>query len=430
MSHEVAPAQTIGPFTVLGRLGSGAYGVVYRAEHARIQTQVAIKAIPKRQVDTPNDIAILEREIDLLKSLDHPFIPTLYDVRQDDEHHYIVQELADGGDLLDYINARRGLSEAESRRIFCQLLQVLDYLHSVKHVAHRDIKAENVLLDRNTHIRLVDFGLSKTFSKVNPFLHTPCGSPAYVAPEIIRHETYSTAADIWSAGILLYAMTAGTLPFYNENTGIMLNDILTNPPPICLTMSQDLRDVLSLCLVKDPEQRGTLQQIRDSKWLADHQNPKLCKEDEVALASLRVCDLDLGLLEEMQQLGFDVSKLRDDLKNEVVNEVTASYRMIRREQLIDQINIWQIQRAKRMGQLKSEQRIRLAEASRQSRSTEPYLMRPDIGWKMMLPKRGEPIPMARLPFGRRGGLMGRPKRGPSPVPMIGARANSPLPSMW
>jgi hypothetical protein len=148
-----------------------------------------------------------------------------------------------------------------------------------------------------------------------------------------------------------------------------------------------------------------------------------------ALASLRVCDLDSSLVEEMQQLGFDVSRPRDDLKNGTVNEVTASYRMIRRERLTDQINIWQIRRAKRMGQLKSEQRIKLTKASKQSRSAEAYLVRPDVGPKMTLPKRGEPIPMARLPFGKGGGLIGRPKSGPSPILIIGVRPHSPLPGL-
>jgi serine/threonine protein kinase len=309
-------------------------------------------------------------------------------------------------------------------------VQVLEYLHSVKLVVHRDIKAENVLLDRNTHIRLVDFGLSKTFSKVNPFLQTPCGSPAYVAPEIIRHETYTAAADIWSAGVLLYAMNAGTLPFYNENTSVMLNDIMTSAPPVCQTMSQDLRDLIGMCLVKDAGRRASLQQIKDSKWLADVQHAQLRKEDEAAIASLRVGDFDPEVVEELQQLELDVSKLRDDLRDGVMSEAAVSYRMLRRERVIDRINIWQIRRAQRIGQLRSEQRIKLAESSKHSRSADAYLVKPGVAGKAVIPKRGEPIPMARLPFGRGGGLMGNAKRGPSPVPLIGVRPHSPLPGIW
>jgi serine/threonine protein kinase len=106
MSREAAPLQAIGPFTILGRIGAGAYGVVYRAEHTKTQTLVAVKALAKRHITTPTDVEVLAREINLLKGLDHPFVPTLYDVLEDDENHYIVQELADGGDLLDYINTR------------------------------------------------------------------------------------------------------------------------------------------------------------------------------------------------------------------------------------------------------------------------------------------------------------------------------------
>jgi serine/threonine protein kinase len=296
----------------------------------------------------------------------------------------------------------------------------------VKFVVHRDIKAENVLMDRNAHIRLVDFGLSKAFSKVNPFLQTPCGSPAYAAPEIVRHETYTAAADIWSAGIFLYAMRAGIFPFYNENTGIMLNDILISPPPMCPTMSQDLRDLIAMCLVKDPAGRATLKQIKDSKWLAEVQHPQLRKEDEAAIASLRVSDVDPDLMEEMRQLEFDVSKLKDVLRDGVMNEVTASYKVMRRERMIDQIDMWQIRRAQKIEQLKSEQRIKLAESAKLAKSTEAYLIRPVVGRKTAASKKAEPVPMARLPFGRGGGLVGHAKRRPSPLPVMGVRPPSPL----
>jgi hypothetical protein len=113
-----------------------------------------------------------------------------------------------------------------------------------------------------------------------------------------------------------------------------------------------------------------------------------------------------------------------------MNEVTASYKVMRRERMIDQIDMWQIQRAQRIEQLKSEQRIKLAESAKLARSTEAYLIRPVVGGKTGASKRAEPIPMARLPFGRGGGLVGHAKRGPSPLPVIGLRPPSPLPGRF
>jgi serine/threonine protein kinase len=197
-----APAQ-VGNYQILEVLGSGAFATVFRARHRVTMGVVALKAIPKRKLRTMQEFELLQREVNLMKIMDHPFIAGLFGVLDDEENFYLVIELVENGNLLDYINTNKGLTEQQASRIFAQLASVLDYLHHEKHVVHRDLKAEDVLLDANYNIRVVDFGLSRAFTKGNPFLQTTCGSPAYVSPEIIKEEPYTAAADVWSSGILL-----------------------------------------------------------------------------------------------------------------------------------------------------------------------------------------------------------------------------------
>jgi serine/threonine protein kinase len=154
--------------------------------------------------------------------------------------------------MLDFVNEHGPLQEDRARRYFCELISALDYLHNSQLVAHRDLKAENVLLDRNDNIRLIDFGLSKYFTKGTPTLVTACGSPAYCAPDMIRGELYTKAADIWSAGVLLYAMVAGTLPYNADSIPDLLHKIVFDDIEYPQLMSRSLTDLLRRMLTKDP----------------------------------------------------------------------------------------------------------------------------------------------------------------------------------
>lgn len=168
---------TIGDYILNDVIGQGSFASVKVAEHKITHTQVAVKIIPRQNIGDPDHVARFKREVDLIKDLDHPFIAEFFEVLEDDDHFYIIMEYVKNGNMLNYVNINGELNEDQARHYFCQLISVLEYLHEIKKIAHRDLKAENVLLDAHNNIRLIDFGLSNTFSNETNFLKTACGSP-------------------------------------------------------------------------------------------------------------------------------------------------------------------------------------------------------------------------------------------------------------
>jgi serine/threonine protein kinase len=209
-------------------------------------------------------------------------------------------------------------------------MHALDYLHSRKRIVHRDLKPENILFDEQMNIRIVDFGLSNTFSGSNPLLITQCGSPAYVAPEIIREEPYTCAADVWSAGVILFAMTCGGLPFNGDTMATLLESIVSDALVVPEELSPALRSLLQGMLAKDQIGRMSVAAVLEHRWVAD------AKLDAGALAELAVQDvesLDDAVIAEMRVLGYDSKGLLNEVRSCAVNARTAVYKMLRRKRM-------------------------------------------------------------------------------------------------
>jgi serine/threonine protein kinase len=190
----------------------------------------------------------------------------------------------------------------------------------------------------------VDFGFSRTFNPGNPFLSTACGSPAYVAPEIILEEPYSTAADIWSVGVLLYLMVTGRFPFNTENMSTLMQDILTTKPTMPPGMSPLLADLILRLLDKDPETRIALKDIKLSPWIAHTEEGILLSKDALLIDKLRTMDisaLDEAIASEMRALGFDLTGMLAELTGGVVNNRTAAYKILMRVRTASEIRDWQ-----------------------------------------------------------------------------------------
>ncbi|OHT00758.1 CAMK family protein kinase [Tritrichomonas foetus] len=167
----------LGEYECTSLIGAGTFATVLLGRQKVTNTPVAIKKIPRNNFNDPDAENRFERECNLIREMDHPFIAEFYDVIQDDKNYYIIMEYVENGNMLDYVNKNGELQEIQVRHYFCQLISVLEYLHEVKKVAHRDLKAENVLLDTHYNIRLIDFGLSNLYTDENPYLKTACGSP-------------------------------------------------------------------------------------------------------------------------------------------------------------------------------------------------------------------------------------------------------------
>uniref|UniRef100_A0A0D6R537 Protein kinase domain-containing protein n=1 Tax=Araucaria cunninghamii TaxID=56994 RepID=A0A0D6R537_ARACU len=201
----------------LGRmLGEGTFAKVKVARNVETGQQVAVKIIDKEMVLKHNLMYQVKREISTMKLVKHPNIVRLYEVLASRRKIYLVMEYVTGGELNDRLTYLRKMSEQESRKYFHQLIDAIEYCHS-RNVYHRDLKPENLLLDGKGNLKVSDFGLS-VLHQTDTILTTSCGSPNYVAPEVIIHNNYDgAAADVWSCGVILFEMLAGFSPFEDPN---------------------------------------------------------------------------------------------------------------------------------------------------------------------------------------------------------------------
>ena len=203
-------------YIIKDTIGKGTFSVVKLGEHIKTKKKVAIKILDKEKIKSKEDLTRIKREIKILSILDHPNIIKTYKISETPKKYYIIMEYCEGGELFDYIVEKERLDEFESSIFFYQLINALDYIHS-KGVAHRDLKPENLLLSQNKNIKIIDFGLSNFFETGVGGLATPCGSPSYASPEIIKGEVYDGfKIDIWASGIILFAMLCGYLPFDDD----------------------------------------------------------------------------------------------------------------------------------------------------------------------------------------------------------------------
>lgn len=198
-------APQLGPYILMKPLGTGRTAKVWLATKVETNQQVAIKSINKAQFEANPNLAMkTQREISLMRLVDHPHLLKLLDVLESPRHMYIVSEYASNGELFDYLVSKKFLSQEEAMHFFRQLIFGLEYLHNLG-ICHRDLKPENILLDEQFSIKIADFGFAR-YAK-NNIAETSCGSPHYAAPEVIRGEPYDgRAADIWSCGVILYAL--------------------------------------------------------------------------------------------------------------------------------------------------------------------------------------------------------------------------------
>lgn len=263
---------------ILGKtIGSGAYGKVKTAHALKMNKQVAVKIIHKRTAPQDMLSKFLPREIEIMKLLNHQNVIKLYEVITTDEVLFLVMELAEGGDLLDFINSRRYLSETTARAFFVDLTNGLAACHGMN-VVHRDLKCENLLLDSQLRLKLSDFGFARTIEK-GKSLDTYCGSYAYAAPEVIQGEPYNgEAADVWSMGVILYAMVVGKLPFKDSDVRTLLGDVtakLAFPSRVTQECCSLIRRILSFS-AKD---RIPLEMIAKHPWMtkADGDEPNIAR---------------------------------------------------------------------------------------------------------------------------------------------------------
>ena len=210
-------------YTFLKTIGEGTFGKVKLALHKITQEKVAIKILEKKKINSKKDLERIEKEIKYMKILNHPNIVKIYEIIEDENNFYISMEYVPGGELFNYIVKNKRLTENESSFFYSQIIHIIKEIHKHK-ICHRDLKPENLLLTHNKTIKIIDFGLSNEYED---YLITPCGSPCYASPEVIKGMKYSgLGIDLWASGIVLFSMLCGYLPFDDKNNDILFQKIL------------------------------------------------------------------------------------------------------------------------------------------------------------------------------------------------------------
>uniref|UniRef100_A0A7N8X472 Maternal embryonic leucine zipper kinase n=1 Tax=Mastacembelus armatus TaxID=205130 RepID=A0A7N8X472_9TELE len=260
-------------YEVYETIGSGGFAKVKLGRHILTGEKVAIKIMNKK--DLGEDLPRVKVEIEAMKNLSHQHVCRLYQVIETSTHIFMVLEYCPGGELFDYIVAKDRLSEEETRVFFRQIASAMAYVHSQGY-AHRDLKPENLLIDENRNLKLIDFGLcAKPKGGLSYELMTCCGSPAYAAPELIQGKAYiGSEADVWSMGVLLFALLCGYLPFDDENCMALYRKIARGRYDNPRWLSPGSVLLLNQMLQVDPKRRLSVRQLLDHPWvMKDYNSP-------------------------------------------------------------------------------------------------------------------------------------------------------------
>ena len=246
----------IGPYQLRGTIGHGAYAICKLAYRKDLDKYFACKIIAKQRINQMKDKTRFEQEIRILQQMHHNCIVQLYDLFKDTLNYYVVMEFCPNGELFSRIVASQRLPESEARTYFYHILSALAFIHKRK-VAHRDLKPENILIDENGMAKVSDFGLSK-FVVGNGMTNTSCGSPCYAAPEVLSGSPYDPIkADMWSCGVILYAMVTGNLPWTKRNKLQLFAQIrkgaYTIPPYVSMSCANLIQSLMNL----NPDKRIT-----------------------------------------------------------------------------------------------------------------------------------------------------------------------------
>ncbi|XP_011610140.2 MAP/microtubule affinity-regulating kinase 3-like isoform X3 [Takifugu rubripes] len=312
----------VGNYRLLKTIGKGNFAKVKLARHVLTGREVAVKIIDKTQLN-PTSLQKLFREVRIMKILNHPNIVKLFEVIETEKTLYLVMEYASGGEVFDYLVAHGRMKEKEARAKFRQILSAVQYCHQ-KHIVHRDLKAENLLLDADMNIKIADFGFSNEFS-VGGKLDTFCGSPPYAAPELFQGKKYDgPEVDVWSLGVILYTLVSGSLPFDGQNLKELRERVLRGKYRIPFYMSTDCENLLKRFLVLNPGKRGTLEQIMKDRWINTG-------SEEEELKPFIQPDLDIrdqARIDLMVVMGYCKDDIADSLSKMKYDDITATYLLL------------------------------------------------------------------------------------------------------
>ena len=334
-------ATIIGNYEIIKTIGEGTFGKVKLAKNIPSNELVAIKVLEKTKINDNEDLSCIKNEIKFLKKLNHPNIISLYEIIETKTHYFIVMEYAEK-DLFSYIVSNHFLNESEASYFYIQILFVIEYIHN-NHIVHRDLKPENILLtNNNSLLKIIDFGLANKYEE-NNLLDTQCGSLCYSAPEMILGKKYNGIdIDIWSSGIILFAMVSGFLPFDDDNEENIYRKVVEGKYCLPEKLSDNCKDLINKILVVEPENRIKINDIKKHPFLKNAYqkfNKEFFKKYKQNIyktlnfkeeeKNIEIYDLIVDKMMKMKIKGINNSDIIiKNIKENNFNEITAIYKLL------------------------------------------------------------------------------------------------------
>ncbi|CDK24791.1 unnamed protein product [Kuraishia capsulata CBS 1993] len=346
-SYKRRSQNHVGPWRLGRTLGKGASGRVRLAKHTQTGQLSAVKIVPKSVISNGNNskqnterdsngLAYgIEREIIIMKLISHPHVMGLYDVWENKGELYLVLEYIEGGELFDYLIRKGRLDEKEAVKYFKQIISGVNYCHHFN-ICHRDLKPENLLLDKNHNIKIADFGMAALETK-GKLLETSCGSPHYASPEIVAGKHYHGGpSDIWSCGVILFALLTGHLPFDDTVIRNLLLKVQSGKFRMPQYLSAEAKDLIWAMLKVNPSERIKMKDILKHPLLKKYST----KEDQIldkfnhpeSLDASPITDIDKDILLNLQTLwrGTDMTDIRNKLREQGLNSQKIFYRLLQK----------------------------------------------------------------------------------------------------
>ena len=308
-------------------IGEGMFGKVKLAIHLITKEKVAIKIFDKSKIKSSRDAQYIEREISILKRLNHYNTIKLYNIIQNNDFIFLIQEYISGKELLHFIEKKDNLSEKDICKLYQQIISGIEYVHEMG-IAHRDLKLENILLNYKKDIKIIDFGLSNLYDRnVDELLHSSCGSPCYAAPEMIKGIEYrGINTDIWSSGIILYLMLCKSFPFNDKNNSKLYQKILAGKFSLPNNLSNEAKDIITNLLKVNPQERIKLNEIKNHPWFnLINKNNNYFKGIDI---NKTILPIDEEIIKEMKKFGIERNIIINNLLKNNFNNITTTYNLL------------------------------------------------------------------------------------------------------
>ena len=316
-------------YTFIKTIGEGTFGKVKLAIHKLTQEKVAIKILEKKKINNEKDLERIKKEIKYLKMLNHPNIVKIYEIIENENNFYISMEYVSGGELFNYIVKNKRLNEIEASFFYSQIIHIIKEIHKHK-ICHRDLKPENLLLTPNKTIKLIDFGLSNEYED---YLTTPCGSPCYASPEVIKGKKYSgLGIDLWASGIILFSMLCGYLPFDDKNNDELFKKILRCkiefPKKKSIIISENAKDLIRKILQPEPSKRIKIEEILNHPFLSF--GNKRYKE-KIKIDINKQDKLIINYMEKIMGISNKIDIIRKNINDNRHNRITTIFYLLKKK---------------------------------------------------------------------------------------------------